>query len=92
MESKEQRIYNKIYNIRKLKHYVSLILNDIYRLLQDLGYSDDIISSMLHKDRIDSAGQVCEKDIINIIKGGNIREQLTAIYMFIEKTALLLST
>jgi hypothetical protein len=90
MESKEQRIYNKIYNIKKLKDYVSLILNDIYRLLQDLGYSNDTISSMLHKDRIDSAGQVCEKDVIKIIKGGNIREQLTAIYMFIEKNCFVI--
>ena len=89
-ESKERRIYNKIYNMKKLKDYVSLILNDIYKLLQDLGYTDSMISSMLHKDRIDSAGQVYEKDVIEIIKKGNIREQLTAIYMFIEKNCFVI--
>jgi hypothetical protein len=89
-ESKERRIYNKIYNMKRLKDYVSLILNDIHRLLHDLGYDDHMISSMLHKDRVDSAGQVCEKNVIEIIKKGNIREQLTAIYMFIEKNCFVI--
>jgi hypothetical protein len=48
-ESKERRIYNKIYNSKKLKDYVSMILNNIYRLLKDLGYTDPMISSMLQR-------------------------------------------
>ena len=61
---KERRIYDKIYEIKELNDYITLILNDIYRLLRDLGKDDDEIANMLHRNSIKAAGQVSKKDVI----------------------------
>jgi hypothetical protein len=68
-----------------------LILNDIYRLLKDLGKDDDEIANMLHRNSIKAAGQVSKKDVINVINYGNIREKTTAISMFINNCDIIIN-
>ena len=88
---KERRIYDKIYEIKELNDYITLILNDIYRLLRDLGKDDDEIANMLHRNSIKAAGQVSKKDVINVINYGNIREKTTAISMFINNCDIIIN-
>ena len=88
---KERRIYDKIYEIKELNDYITLILNDIYRLLRDLGKDDDEIATMLHRNSIKAAGQVSKKDVINVINYGNIREKTTAISMFINNCDIIIN-
>ena len=88
---KERRIYDKIYEIKELNDYITLILNDIYRLLRDLGKDDDEIANMLHRNSIKAAGQVSKKDVINVINHGNIREKTTAISMFINNCDIIIN-
>ena len=87
---KERKIYNKIYEIKELNDYITLILNDIYRLLKDLGKDDVEIANMLHRNSIKAAGQVSKKDVINVINYGNIREKTTAISMFINNCHIII--
>lgn len=87
---KERRIYDKIYEIKELNDYITLILNDIYRLLKDLGKDDDEIANMLHRNSIKAAGQVSKEDVINVINYGNIREKTTAISMFINNCHIII--
>lgn len=88
---KERKIYDKIYEIKELNDYITLILNDIYRLLRDLGKDDDEIANMLHRNSIKAAGQVSKKDVINVINHGNIREKTTAISMFINNCDIIIN-
>jgi hypothetical protein len=90
-KGKERRIYEKIYEIKELNDYITLILNDIYRLLKDLGKDDDEIANMLHRNSIKAAGQVSKKDVINVINYGNIREKTTAISMFINNCDIIIN-
>lgn len=88
---KERRIYDKIYEIKELNDYITLILNDIYRLLKDLGKDDEEIATMLHRNSTKMAGQVSKKDVINVINHGNIREKTTAISMFINNCDIIIN-
>lgn len=66
--------------------YVHQTLLQLVELMRVLGLQDDEIYRRLHLGKEDSAGSVAFDDVKDVINDGNLRERMTAILTFVERS------